>query len=144
MNIKKFNTVSSIAIVKACEQAIKCTDMKHKHGAIICSTENGVGLKNINVICSGYNKKGYYIDSSLPHTYSLHAELDCLRKYNKLSSTAFRDKKYMMLVVRFRNGKVMNSKPCSNCMKKLRNANIGKVYYTGSDGLINMINLTLW
>ena len=43
-------------------------------------------------------------------------------------------KKLKILVIRVSDGKLANSKPCVNCIKLMKQANIYKVYYsTGLD-----------
>lgn len=117
--------------------------MKHKHGAVICYTDNKGEVK---VICKGYNKKGSFCNNIFPFKYkhSLHAEHDCLRTFgNKLDRYALHLSgiKYMMLVVRFKNGKLMNSKPCQICRRMLNDSILSKVYYSDENGLIKMIDL---
>lgn len=70
-----------------------------------------------------------------------HAEDNAIRKL-KLKP----HQKCDMLVIRISYNKdgsfcIKNSKPCYHCVQKIRNAkNINRIYYSTSDGNIEMIN----
>lgn len=153
---KVFNTINSVAVLTACAKATLVKDMKYKHGAVICYTDRKGVLK---IVSTGYNKKGKhicfrgfrnkkYIKVPFVST-SIHAEDDCIRKLqNKINHRGreyLHNKNLMMLVVRFSNGRLCNSKPCSNCMNIINTFNdnmsiIKSLYYSDKEGLIRKIS----
>ncbi len=48
----------------------------------------------------------------------------------------FRAKKYKLLVVRFKDNNLVDSKPCIDCLKFLYKFGINRVYYSNADGQI--------
>jgi len=140
MRETKHEMIRSLLVLKACGNAMKAQDMRNKHGAVICYEKKGL----VKIVSSGYNKKGRYNDFLTPCEYSLHAEMDCLRNFgNKLDRHALRlvGKKFEMLVVRFKNGKLMNSKPCGVCMAMLEDSMLETISYSDEYGNIRRINL---
>jgi len=66
---------------------------------------------------------------------SIHAEHDCLRKFNFKNLS--RKKRQALALVVFkvdREGNLKNSKPCQHCLKLLKRHDIGKVIYSNNDG----------
>jgi deoxycytidylate deaminase len=95
--------------------------MTQKHGCVIVLDDE--------VLSVGHN----YHTTHMFHSYSIHAEVDALRKLNK--------KKYKYLfcrmelyVVRIGSGRFINtlkySKPCEGCQCAISKYGIQKVYYS--------------
>ncbi len=102
----------------AIEQA-KQSRMLYRHGAVLF-TKRQIHTKGYNIFTDGAN------DSSV------HAEMSCLAikrivKYSKCS----------ILVVRLNsNNKLTNSKPCKDCLEKLKSSKIKNIYYSDGRGQI--------
>jgi len=67
---------------------------------------------------------------------SIHAEHDCLRKFNFKNRTKKRKRRaFLLFVLRLdREGNWKNSKPCQHCLKLLKQYRISKVIYSRDDG----------
>lgn len=103
----------------AIEQAKK-SELFHRHGAILFFKRR--------IYSKGYNRFNLI-------TVSIHAEIDCflkLRENPKLKFTSGH-----LLVVRLNsNNKLANSKPCVDCLEKLKKIGIKKIYYSDAMGRI--------
>ena len=64
---------------------------------------------------------------------SIHAEVDALHKYQTMHST---NSKISLWVIRRSKNKLANSRPCSACLKSIKQFNIHKIYYSTSEGTI--------
>lgn len=110
-------------ILKACSQALKCKDMKEKHGCVIWDKTGTLSV--------GYNKGGMMHKlQKYGYRYSIHAEADALMKLFCTTKGAH------LLVVRFKNNKIMNSNPCAKCRWLMKFHMIKNVYYSDSEGNI--------
>ena len=102
----------------------------HKHAAVLIY--NGKPIEwSINKIIG--NK-----------TY--HAEYAVINKYlsTRRKRTIIRKKNIKILVIRiggYNKNKLINSKPCSYCIKYLRFIGIKKIYYSNNDGCITYENI---
>lgn len=97
------------------------SDMIHKHGCVIVLDDE--------ILCSGFN----FHTEHMFHSYSIHAEVDALKKLNKKKyRNSFN--KMEMYVVRIGAGKfegtLKYSKPCEGCQKAILKYGIHKVYYS--------------
>lgn len=64
---------------------------------------------------------------------SIHAEIDALYKYQTTHST---NGKISLWVIRRSKNKLANSRPCSSCLKSIKQFNIHKIYYSTGEGTI--------
>ena len=101
-----------------------------KHGCIVFRDK-----KMLSVACNSYVVK------KKPNTscYTIHAEMAALKKMNYSSS--FERKMYKkanILVVRVDGqGNLKNSKPCSDCLCRIKNIkSIKTIYFSDDDGQI--------
>lgn len=72
---------------------------------------------------------------------TFHAELHVIHQCTKrLIKQQKSLKKYSILVIRIKHdtGKLVNSKPCYDCIKAMRKCGIKKVYYSDDNGNIVM------
>lgn len=104
---------------RAAQIASKST-MTHKHGAVL--VKDGV------IVCEGVN---HYF-SQMCHQYSVHAEVDALKKAKKKFKQFTSDME--MYVVRIGPEAfdycLKYSKPCENCQKAIEKSGLKKVYYS--------------
>jgi len=115
------------------------SNIHSKHGCII--TKGG------KIVSGGFNHTknnlSFMIKSNKKIISTLHSEIHALtnlllknKKKMKKNNT-----KYNLYVVRIspNGGNYLNSKPCSNCIKILKDNNyIDKVYYSGGGGIFKM------
>lgn len=96
----------------------KKSNMTHKHGAVI--------VYKGDVIACGHNTAV----SFMLHKYSIHAEVDVIRKLKgKFDEAMFA--KCDLYVVRINNvGEMRYSKPCSDCARTASLYGVGRVYYS--------------
>ena len=106
----------------AIEQATNST-LVHRHGAILFSRRS--------IISKGFNQ---FVSGRQRYTsISIHAEMNCLREFHKHTKY----KRCHILVVRLNsNLKLVNSKPCRDCMISLLKMGIKNVYYSDESGNI--------
>jgi len=108
--------------VKAAVKAATDSEYKIQVGSVIFD-----GKKILSVGCNGIrnHRKLHPKFQKFPGSGSIHAEIDAILK-------ARRDLKGMsLLVVRInKQGKLMLSKPCSNCIEYLNHVGIKNVYYS--------------
>jgi deoxycytidylate deaminase len=112
--------------IKALHIAVSTSDKsdhKHKHGAIIYN-----GRK---IVSRGFNSSKTHPLADRRYDYScLHAELDAIIKARGPVRNS------SMAIVRVNNsGKLMNSKPCSYCMKLLKEKGIRYLTYSINGGV---------
>jgi len=101
---------------------------KHCHLALL--------LNKGKVIYHGFNQmdRQYYRGKS---TYSLHAEIDCLRKCRPIRDIIKRN--YSLVVVKVSRssvGKLYNSMPCKCCTDFIRALGFKKIYCSNDEGKI--------
>ena len=107
--------------IDKCVTLAQKSTVKHQHGSII--------VKAGKIIGSGYNKNNPYND----FMNTCHAEIDAILSLNK---QVF-NKPTILYVLRLSGKKTSifgNSKPCNNCMNKIKKHNISRVYYSTPDG----------
>lgn len=128
-------------ILKACVQAIKSKDFKYSHhGCVIAN--------NRYIFALGHNKKGN-LSKFKQYGYngnSIHAEADAvlnlLNNFGRNKQYCQIGEKFFMVVVRFKNGKLQNSRPCNECLRLIKKKrNIVEVYYSNEDGSIICLNM---
>ena len=101
---------------KLAKNVSKLSDYKIKIGAVL--------VKGGSVISVGFNKFRYDKEFSSPPKDTLHAEMACIKYSN-------RDIDGSVIYVYRENSKgIALSKPCHNCMDKLKKFGVKKVYYT--------------
>ena len=103
----------------------------YRHGCIAVSSGK--------IIAKGYNKyRTYSKDGLIPETCSCHAEIDVLRKCNKLPEK----NKISIYVVRLSEGdNLSNSTPCQQCVDTMKDFGIKKIIYSHKNGVIEKHNL---
>jgi len=97
--------------------------MKFRMAALVYDEDEIVG--------TGFNNP--YVSPKLANRgyWSVHAEIDALRKMDYLMDT----NKLVMVVVRIKkDGSFGSSKPCPTCVNHIRKAGIKKVIYMNPDG----------
>lgn len=108
----------------AFKEAQKST-MQFKHGAVLVQGNRILGT------CHNYSSKKKSFHGPTP--FSMHAEVGALMK------TIFHSRKQIkknrglirLYVIRVTNaGKVLNSKPCSNCQRMMKKFGVDCVYYS--------------
>lgn len=107
--------INSDKVISKLRQVAFKSNMRHKHAAAIIDTKG-------NAIAFSYNTPNKAIKGST------HAEIACINKY--LHSYVPRGHKIDYLIVIRINpkGKLVNSKPCNNCTKTLKNLGIDVVH----------------
>lgn len=109
-------------LIELLRKISKKSPMRTKHSCII--------FKGKKILTFGFNhERSCYDGKIFP---SVHAEMHALIKMKRLR----KNKKYNMIVVRFHDGKLWNSKPCKYCLNEIKKYNISKVYYSMEDDLI--------
>jgi deoxycytidylate deaminase len=102
------------------------SDMSHRHGCVI------VEAVSRRVVSTGYNHKSNH----LFHTFSVHAEVDALRKVKKATLSEQAYPALEMYVVRIGANSLGEplrmSMPCKACKKAIQQKapNIKKVFYS--------------
>ena len=89
-------------------------------------------VKGGSIRATGYNKRSFY--------GSTHAEIDAIRKmrFQKGGSQGCD-----LYVYRFyADGSLALAKPCVQCMKKIIEARIKRVFYSDNDNKMKMINVS--
>jgi deoxycytidylate deaminase len=94
--------------------------MKFKHASAI--------IQNGKIYSTGVNR---YINN-MDTTLSLHSEIQAIAGCKDLRNKS-------ILIIRVStNNRLKLSKPCSNCLKQIKNKNIKKIYYSTDEGTIVM------
>lgn len=115
--------MTSYILTEAIEIAKK-SNMFNKHGAVLFY-KNNIETIAFNEYDSKYNTK--------------HAEQECINKYkNKIRKYKKDKKKFNLLVIRLSTqNKLLNSKPCHECCRVLKESGIiNKIYYSNENGHI--------
>lgn len=97
------------------------SDIYYQHAAGI--------IQNNKLISSGINK--FAAVKSPQYKRTIHAEISAFYNVSKKSL-----KGLDVIVIRIKNNMLKNSRPCNNCIDKLRKVGIRKVYYSNEDGII--------
>tara|TARA_B110000971_G_scaffold218116_1_gene256281 strand:+ start:5580 stop:6194 length:615 start_codon:yes stop_codon:yes gene_type:complete len=115
-------------------------------GKIVANNNELFMTKTEKIISYGYNTYGD-MDSAFPGT---HAEIDAINKLTNFRTKHNRNqtKQINMFITRIStNAKIQNSKPCSNCIKKmiylssLKGYKIKHIFYSDNNGLVIQTNL---
>lgn len=92
------------------------------------------------VISYGFNQmdRGCFRGKKI---YSLHAEIDCLRKIRPI--TKLDNRKYKLVVVKISrfDKKLTDSRPCDYCTQFIKGVGINSVYCSIESGKIEKINM---
>lgn len=115
--------MTALILSQAIEIAKKST-MFNKHGAVLFY-KNNIETIAFNEYDSKYTTK--------------HAEQECINKYkNKIRKYKKDKKKFNLLVIRLSTqNKLLNSKPCIECCRVLKESGIiNKIYYSNENGII--------
>lgn len=97
-----------------------------KAGNSIIYNQHAAGiLQNKKIINYGINK---YVNSS---KRTIHAEISA---FTNLSKKCL--KGLDIIVIRIKNNRLKNSRPCNHCIDKLIKVGIYKVYYSNENGMI--------
>ena len=110
------------AIDMAIEQGKKSSG-PFRHGCVIMSGKN--------VISKGHNHVRRNIG-----TLSIHAEMDAIWKI--MDSEPYSNRKAVILRLSNAGTKLANSRPCSICMRLLKQHGISTIVYSTSSGKIDM------
>jgi deoxycytidylate deaminase len=119
--IAKASTMRQERYLEMAARVAQKSDMTHKHGCVIVLDDD--------VLCTGFNVHTIHMF----HSYSIHAEVDALKKLNKKKyKNLFH--KMEMYVVRIGAGRfegtLKYSKPCEGCQKAIQKYGIQRVYYS--------------
>ena len=115
-----------LAMMKKAAMCAFRSDMSHRHGCIVVESSSQ------RIIATGYNHKSNH----LFHTYSVHAEVDTLRKIKKATLSDPGYPALDMYVVRIGADSLGEplrlSKPCKACTQAIlqKAPNIRKVFYS--------------
>lgn len=100
--------------------------IQYKHGACL--------LKGDKTYSFGFNKfiKEIYLNNQMIK-FTVHAEMDAIYKFGNKNI-----KGMDILIIRIgkKNNILQNSRPCSNCITKMAQKGIRKVYYSNHKGEI--------
>lgn len=98
------------------------SNVNHKHAAALLYNKTDIVTYAINK----YIKKGIYFKT-------IHAEINLL---HKIKNTKFSGLDIIVIRVNENSNKLLNSRPCNNCIDILKSKGIRKVHYSTSDGNI--------
>jgi tRNA(Arg) A34 adenosine deaminase TadA len=117
--------LGSAVLKRAFEEAASSNYTRHPVGCVI--------FKGKNIAVSSHNS--VRASRKVPKRFkefeeSLHAEASAIIKA-KRNLTG-----YSILVIRVRNGKLMNSKPCEMCQGFLDHVGIRRIFYSTNEGTI--------
>jgi tRNA(Arg) A34 adenosine deaminase TadA len=117
--------LGSAVLKRALEEAALSSYTKHPVGCVI--------FKGQNIAVSSHNS--VRASRKVPKRFkefeeSLHAEAAAIIKA-KRNLTG-----YSILVIRVRNGNLMNSKPCDFCADFLEHVGIRRIFYSTAEGAI--------
>jgi deoxycytidylate deaminase len=118
-----------LSLLKECAKTSNVVSSKHA-SALIFSKNNYLMYSNIH---------RSYIDGNVINT--LHAEANCLQKLlklrNKNKCLSNNSVCKTIIVIKLANGNTLgNSKPCINCLNKLKKLNIKRIFYSDKNGNI--------
>lgn len=102
--------------IKVAKIEARKSNMDQKHGCVI--------VHKGKVIAKGYNHHIDYYN----HLWSIHAEIDAIRKLKKLNINYFECDMYVIRLSP--KGELKLSKPCENCMKTITEYRIRNIYYS--------------
>lgn len=110
----------SFFLEKAARIAQK-SNMTHKHGCII--------VQDDVIIAEGWNK----ITKHYNHSFSIHAEVDAIKKFKKIYNKSLLSQTEMYIVrigSKYMDNCLKYSKPCENCQSVIMHYGIPKVFYS--------------
>ena len=100
-----------------------------KAGDSIIYNQHAAGiLQNKKIINYGINK---YVNSSCEYKRTIHAEISAFTNLSKKCLKGLN-----IIVIRIKNNRLKNSRPCNHCIDKLIKVGIYKVYYSNENGII--------
>jgi len=115
-------TNNDVRYLEIAAQEAEKSNLGFRHGCIAVS-----GGK---IIARGYNNaRTFSKDGLINNTCSCHAEIDVLRKYNKIKK---KYKKFNLYVARMSNDNFRCSSPCEDCYRKMLNFPIKFLIYSDS------------
>lgn len=97
------------------------SDYKIKMGAVL--------VKKSHPISVGFNKIKYNRIFSHPEKMTIHAEMSAIQSSGKENIKG----SSMFIYRENRKGNLAMARPCENCMEKLRQYGIKKIYYTTNE-----------
>jgi len=118
--VYKMNRKKKLQIIEIARTVASKSNMKIKHGAVIC-------YKN-TIVASGCNTRNY----RLSNKFSIHAEQNALNDFFKKNKHKCGFNYFSLFVVRLSDtGVLMNSRPCLNCTITLNAVScINRVFYS--------------
>jgi deoxycytidylate deaminase len=112
-------------------------NLKYKHTAAIISNSKILFIKNNQErLCIN----GQYISSLHAEVNVLYHLIKNIKKNNKKINLSTRGLDLWVIRVNS-NNQLVESKPCNQCIKTIKEYHIGKVYYSTEDGKINFIDV---
>lgn len=103
-------------LARAARVAMK-SSMTHQHGCVIVASDG-------TVLCEGYNHHKVHMS----HRFSVHAEVDALRKAKKHPQKLSECEMYVVRVSK--SGFLKYSRPCEDCAQEIEKYGVRKVYYS--------------
>lgn len=97
-------------------------------------------LRGKKIVTYGFNNMDRQCYRGKP-IFSMHAEIDCLRKYKPSGSINKRNYTLVVVKVAKLEDKYYDSMPCKNCTKVILELGIKKLYCSRNNGDIVKINL---
>lgn len=104
--------------IEIAKKEAKKSIMDQKHGCVIV-------YKGKYVISQGFN---YHI-SHYNHLWSIHAEIDAIKKTRKLKINLSSCDMYVVRISKI-DESLRLSKPCDNCMKTIKEYKLRNIYYS--------------
>jgi deoxycytidylate deaminase len=105
-------------LFRLAENVSKYSDCRIKMGCVLVDHSTPISV--------GFNKKKFFSKWCVPPKESIHAEMEALRTSGKdclrgANIFVYRERK---------NGSLGMARPCENCMEKLKEFGVRKVFYT--------------
>ena len=114
-------------IINKLKTISKYSEIRNQHSSAVI-------YKN-KILSIGIN---HFVNNISPRS-TIHAEVDALFKYKKIKNYY---KNVELIVIRTnKTSKLINSKPCSNCMDNIKKLNIKKIYFSNEFGAIDYIKI---
>ena len=116
------------SIINILKKKSKFSEIRNQHSSAI--------LYKNQILTIGIN---YFVNEIHPKS-TVHAEVDALFKYKNINKRKLNDKCIDIIVIRTnKNMKLINSKPCLNCLNIIKKFKINKIYYSDENGNINIL-----
>lgn len=117
VNAKDMNERQFIFFKKAAQHAYR-SNLTQRHGCVV--------VLNDEIISTGFNHT--YVH--LYHKFSLHAEVDALRKIKRNVDLSNAELYVVRIGPESKGSPLRMSKPCDGCEKIIFKSKVGKVYYS--------------